>query len=683
MVRRRLESASGRRTNPSTDVRLRVFQGIRPIEVTLFFVCLATYAYFYQASDHNTASRVDLIRAIIDRHTLWIDGYAGYNTADLVQLRPHAHIYSNKAPGGALSGLAPWLLVTGVHRMVAPANDAYWAAVTYLTTLLSVSLLCALTAVLIYRLSLCLGADHFRALSVALILAFGTIFFPYATELAGEPIAAFCEITAFYLVETTAAAGSWRKPLVAGLLAGWGALCDYPTFLIALTIAGFALWKLRSAKPLIAFIGGAGAIAALLMTYNKIAFGNAFFLSYEAYMLPGADRFPEQAKGLAGVTYPRLGTLYNILAGTQRGLFFCNPVLILLLPGVYFFWRRNLRAEFVVVTAAIVSFILFNASYGESIIYWGGGTATGPRHLLPMIPFAVLTLAFLPKSLNPLFATLAFLSVFLMLMATAVEPHLPYEYTNPFRDFLWPAFTRGDFALNRNSFFESSPNSGNSAAFNLGRLIGLPGSMQLWPLAALWAGVALYLLKLSHKATKIGQVTSLQIAVCAGILVIFAAPTIGAVAIKDRRTPTEGLLGCYYTGLHPASDALPHIRRVDTQISFDTIAELGALPSPSSVVWRGGLLAPLNGVYYFTVRADDLGWLRIDGKTIIADPGDMTRTSDAGAVELSAGEHSIEVGERNIWGDASMHLDWRLPGGEERAVPPQFLIPDTQECRPG
>jgi hypothetical protein len=673
------------RSHRSAEMPMRVFQGIeRPIEITIFLACAATYAYFYQASDHNTASRIDLIRAIVERHTLWIDGYAGYNTADLVQIGPRSHIYSNKAPGGALTGLLPWLLVTATLRLVMAGSGAYWTAVTYLTTVLSVSIICALTAVLVYRLGLHFGGDNLRALAVAFTLAFGTIMFPHATEFAGEPIAAFCEIAAFYVLEVTDASSSWVSPLAAGLLAGWGALCDYPTFLIALTIAGFALWKVRRAKPLIAFIAGAVVTAALLMTYNRLAFGNAFFLSYEAYMLPGTDRFPEQAKGLAGVTYPRLGLLYNILAGPQRGLFFCNPVLIMALPGIYFFWQRlDLRAEFIAITAAIVSFVLFNASYGESIIYWGGGTATGPRHLLPILPFVALTLAFLPKSLNPLFVLLAFISVFLMLMATAVEPHLPYEYTNPFRDFLWPAFSRGDFALNSNFYFERAPIGRNSAAFNLGRLIGLPASMQLWPLGALWAGAGLYLLKLSRIAGQFVRVTKLQIATCAAFLMLFALPTIEAVAIEVRATPREGLLGCYYMGLRPANDLPPHIRRVDSQISFDTIAELGALPSPSSVVWRGSLVAPVTGVYHFTIRVDDLGWLKIDGRTIIADPGDVTKSSDAGSIELHAGKHSIEVGERNLWGEASMHLDWQIPGDGERVVPSQFLIPDNQQCRPG
>ena len=80
---------------------------------------------------------------------------------------------------------------------------------------------------------------------------------------------------------------------------------------------------------------------------------------------------------------------------------------------------------------------------------------------------------------------------------------------------------------------------------------------------------------------------------------------------------------------------------------------------------------------------DDLGWLKIDGKTVIADPGDVSKPNDSGSVYLSAGEHSIETGERNIWGTSSMHLQWEPPGQAVQIVPSQALVPDTSECRPG
>ena len=74
----------------------------RRIEIALFLLTFISFAYFYQASDHGTGARFDLMRAIAERHTLWVDGYCGYNTADIVSVGASAgsHLYSVKAPGG-------------------------------------------------------------------------------------------------------------------------------------------------------------------------------------------------------------------------------------------------------------------------------------------------------------------------------------------------------------------------------------------------------------------------------------------------------------------------------------------------------------------------------------------------------------------------------------------------------
>jgi len=63
----------------------------------------------------------------------------------------------------------------------------------------------------------------------------------------------------------------------------------------------------------------------------------------------------------------------------------------------------------------------------------------------------------------------------LMLMATAVEPHLPYEYLNPFRDFVWPAYVRGDLAFNKSSYFGGLPIAGDPVYGRRGRDRAEPG----------------------------------------------------------------------------------------------------------------------------------------------------------------------------------------------------------------
>jgi len=136
------------------------------------------------------------------------------------------------------------------------------------------------------------------------------------------------------------------------------------------------------------------------------------------------------------------------------------------------------------------------------------------------------------------------------------------------------------------------------------------------------------------------------------------------------------LLGRYYVGDNCA-ESPPHITRVDRQIEFEDIAHMGAMPFPSCDIWTGELIAPTAGSYEFTIDVDDSGWLTIDGTKVIHDPGAVNKGHDAGRINLSAGPHRIEVGERNIGGGSSLHLSWKIRGrADSEPIPSEALIPE-------
>jgi len=645
----------------------------RTIELTLFLVAILTFGYFYQASDQSTADRFDLMRSVIEHHSIAIDNFAGYNTADIIQL--NGHIYSVKAPGGAFTGIIQWLALSKILSPLLSTNQSlYWALLTHLTIVLSTSLLVALLTVVFYRMAIHFGAAQNRAAALALLMAFGTILFPYATEMTGEPIAAVCLFASFYLLATNQNDHDSDRAIFAGVLAGWGVLCDYPAALIAIILAIYALVRLRP-REIASFAVGAGSVAIILLAHNRAAFGNPLFMSYQAYKLPGNTQFPEQAVGFVGLTHPKLDVLWKILIDPQRGLFFCNPILILTIPGlVLFALKRQWRAEFLVTISAIVVFILFNASFGESIVSWGGGTATGPRQIVAAIPFMMLPIVFLPARWNWVVGAFGLLSVFLMLTATSVNPHFPYEYGNPLRDYSIPAYFRGDFAYNKDNYFGGGPIAGDSVAFNLGKLAGLPGGIQLAPLAALWIIGAFILIRELGGSMPLRRRIVADGAAALAIVALFAPPLSGALS----RMPSgaHGLLGRYYEGLLPDGFP-PHIVRVDPKISFDNIAAMGALPFPSTTIWTGSIEIVKPGLYFFAIDVDDAGWLSIDGRPVIADPGNVNKGHDEGSIYLDKGRHRILVGERNLAGDASLQLYWRPPGGSQEIVPSAVLIPSS------
>ena len=563
--------------------------------------------------------------------------------------------------------------------MIANHEPLYWAFVTYLTTVFTTGLLVSAMCVVMFRFARFLGASDGRAAGVALILGLGTIAFPYATELTGEPVAAVCVFTAFYLLATFETRPSSMRAFAAGFLAGWAVLNDYPVFLVAAAIGIYALFKLRDLKSLAAFSAGAAITVAVMLAYNWGAFGNPFFFSYQAFKLAPTEnrQFPEQAVGFVGLTYPKMRILWNVLLDPQRGLFFCNPVLLLSIVGVGYFARlKKYRAEFVVTVYSFVVLILFNASYGESIVSWGGGTATGPRQIVASVPFMVLALAFLPAACNWLLGAMGALSAAIMLMATATNPHFPYEYDNPVRDYALQQFMRGDFATNRDSFYGGGMVVRDSVAFNLGKLIGLPGPFQLWPLALFWIFGVFDLSETLQLSGKGHSRRLTQIATALGIAAVFLLSMNQRVMQPFVQSAHNGLLGRYYVG-DDCGDSAPHIVRVDPQLNFDTIAEMGAMPFPSCDIWRGHLLAPKTGEYEFSIDVDDSGWVTVDGTPVIRDPGPVEKGHDSGIIHLTEGPHQIEVGERNIGGGSYLHLNWKIPGSaEEVVVPSNALIPD-------
>ncbi len=650
----------------------------RQIETAVFLIPFITYAYFYQGSDQSIACRFDLMRSMVEKGVLWINDFCGYNTADIVTF--HGRIYSVKAPGTSYTALIPWLIFRTALLPLSAAHEAiYWAFVTYLTTVFTTGLLISALCVVMFRFARFLGAPEGRAAGVALILGLATIAFPYATELTGEPVAAACVFTAFYLLATFEILPSSTRAFAAGFLAGWAVLNDYPVFLVAAAIGIYALFKLPRWTHLAAFSAGAAITVAIMLGFNWGAFGHPLYFSYQAFKLSPAEnhQFPEQAVGFVGLTYPKARILWNILVDPQRGLFFCNPVLLLSIVGVGYFARlKRWRAEFIVTVYSFVVLFLFNASYGESIVSWGGGTATGPRQIVASVPFMVLALGFLPAACDYLLGAMGALSATIMLMATATNPHFPYEYDNPVRDFALQQFMRGDFATNRDAFFGGGMVVRDSVAFNLGKLIGLAGPFQLWPLAIFWIfgsfdlseSLGLWGTGASRRMT--------QIAVTVGIASVFLLSMNQRIMQSFVVKGQHGLLGRYNVGENCA-ETPPHMVRVDRQLDFNSIAEMGAMPFPSCDIWRGELVVPQSGNYEFMIEVDDSGWVTVDDTQVIHDPGLVSKSHDVGRIYLTEGRHRIEVGERNVAGGSYLRLYWEIPGTNfHEIIPAEALVPD-------
>jgi hypothetical protein len=130
-------------------------------------------------------------------------------------------------------------------------------------------------------------------------------------------------------------------------------------------------------------------------------------------------------------------------------------------------------------------------SFCCSYFAWDGGGSTGPRHIIPVVPFFVIAVAYFAKARrNFVWVTVALLvpSVVLMYAATATLVQLPlgdWYTSNPIYRVVLPSIARGEIGLNTQDLFTSRFRA--DVAYNLGEITGLSARASLLVLPALWA----------------------------------------------------------------------------------------------------------------------------------------------------------------------------------------------------
>src|SRR5579863_7045447 len=145
----------------------------------LGFVIFFSFIYFYEGGGWNQNSRFDLLRAIVERHTLQIDAYHE-NTQDKAHFQ--GHYYSDKAPGLVFLAVPFAVAARGVMRAVGvdPASPRGEFALSYIVTACAVALPTALASVCLFFLALRLGADETGAAFATVVMAVGTPMLAYA-----------------------------------------------------------------------------------------------------------------------------------------------------------------------------------------------------------------------------------------------------------------------------------------------------------------------------------------------------------------------------------------------------------------------------------------------------------------------------------------------------------------------
>lgn len=456
-----------------------------------------SFIYFYEGGGWNQNSRFDLLRAIVERHTLQIDDYHE-NTQDKAHFR--GHYYSDKAPGLVFLAVpfaeAARVLMQAVGVDPESARGEY--ALSYIVTASTVALPMALAGVCVFFLALRFGSDVNGAAFATIVLAVGTPMLAYVGLFWAHALVGACLLFAFAAaVKLADGRAEFWWALAVGVAAGWATVTEYPAAPASVLIACLALsqvWPRGKAARLrvVAGVGiGATACAIVLFSYLDAAFGG-FRPSY-SYYDPNSFSFMQQ-QGYMGLTYPHPDRLLKLLFGCSRGLFFASPVFLAAVPGLWWL-RKGFRGPALVAAAIVLYYFLFNASF----YWWKAGLTFGPRYAGAVIPLLSVGLAVawthatLPW--RRVLIALACCSVFVTVMVVSTSSQLAMQGSCPIVHSSWPAFWAGKMANNGESMLLPTEAFGSYGAFNLGQLIGLHGLATLIPLLLMWGAVAGLLLR--------------------------------------------------------------------------------------------------------------------------------------------------------------------------------------------
>ena len=419
---------------------------LRRPESWVFFILLGSFAFFWHSRDWNSASRLMLTYALVDRGTIQLDGLED-QTGDKAMFQ--GHYYTDKLPGFSLLAAVPYAVAKAVLRLPDhPLNRrglAYWAA-DYWVTLGTSGVLSALSGALLVSLACDLGCGPRRALAVGLAYGLATPAYAYATMSYGHQASAFALLASFALLWRLEARRPALRMVLAGFLASFAAVIELQVGPVSAILGFYLLAQVLGRRRPISALGdfavGALPPALVLLGYDQLAFGSPWDMGYFHH---ATAMFAEvhSPRNPLGLRRPDWGRAVALVWGGHRGLLFYAPIVALTPPGVVVLAARRLWGMAAVTTTVMGAVFLVNLSYPQ----WTGGWSTGPRLLVPLLPFAMLPVAALLATGGPkatwAAVVLALAGGVLILLFQGVGARIPQDIPDPLRQVVWPLW-RGD-----------------------------------------------------------------------------------------------------------------------------------------------------------------------------------------------------------------------------------------------
>ena len=346
----------------------------------LALLLLAVVGPLVPINSAQPAVRAAQTGALVEQGSVRLDAFRDAVLVDRVEL--DGHLYSDKAPLQPLLA-APVYAAGRLVGMESAAVPRDRMNLTQWWLRLATSVLPAVGLVLLMHRTARRVAPAGATLATA-ACAFGTLLLPFASELYAHVLCTFFGFAAWVVLSEGRAAGrlGLRRAVGAGALAGAAVATEYPTALVVLVLAGTFVVA-REWRPLVAFAAGGIPFAALLGTYQQLAFGDPFTTSYSLK--------PDHAAASPAITgLPRPAQLVEVLMGS-RGLVLFSPVVAVGLVGLVRLARRAgpHRAHGAVGLLVFAAFWMLQGGWPNP---WGGETP-GPRYMITALPFLAVGIA--------------------------------------------------------------------------------------------------------------------------------------------------------------------------------------------------------------------------------------------------------------------------------------------------
>ncbi|PIR48379.1 hypothetical protein COU80_04495 [Candidatus Peregrinibacteria bacterium CG10_big_fil_rev_8_21_14_0_10_55_24] len=424
----------------------------------LFGTFLFAYSYVHRADGWNQVSRLDLLHALVQEHTIRIDSYHE-NTQDKAFVR--GHYYSEKAPGIVVLAIPAFVFSSEALKAVGMDIDSPrgWLLSSWITTVGSVGILTALGAVALYLLLL-QWVEARIALMAIFALFLGSLPFPYATMLFSHAAVAGLLAIALWALFADMIRGvlaRWNIE-IAGLCCGFAVASEYPFILIVGCI--FVVLLVEHRCRALRFALAASLPMLLIPLNNFLVTGSPLHLGYGQVALDQLGLLHQNELRIFGFGLPKFDVLFAMLFSQYRGLFFWTPFLVLTLPGFTHLYRRERKFFWCSISPVLLYSIAFSANY-----YWFGGAALGMRHLTPLIPLLAVPAALGAAEFRLFAGFMAAISLFLMGTATFLNTMPPSLATAPIWSHYVPLFKDGTTMMK-----------------NLGMVVGMQGLWSALPL---------------------------------------------------------------------------------------------------------------------------------------------------------------------------------------------------------